>query len=89
MRWLKVQEPIYVSPAQHSLVPKVFTWRAKQHRVRVIEQFQDEWIEQAQGPVNHRTYRLRTHTGLRCSISYDGRRQLWRMESIHRAKGAS
>lgn len=87
MRLLQVHEPIRVSQTQNSLVPKAFTWRAQQHRVRVIEGFQDERIELVEGMVNRRTYRLRTHTGLRCSISYDERRQLWRIDSIH-PKGA-
>ena len=83
MRLLHVHEPIRVSQSPQTLVPKAFTWRARQHRVRVIESFQDERIELMHGMVNRRTYKLRTHTGLRCSISYDERRQLWRMESVH------
>lgn len=83
MRLLQVHEPIRVSQSEKALVPKAFTWRAKQHRVRVIESFQDERIELVQGMVIRRTYKLRTHTGMHCSISYDERRQLWRMESVH------
>jgi hypothetical protein len=83
MRMLAVHEPISVKRSQHSHAPMAFTWRTRQHRVRVIEGFNDEIIELAQGMVNRRTYRLRTHTGLRCSISYDEHRELWRMESVH------
>jgi hypothetical protein len=83
MRLLQVQEPIYRVHSSRSLVPQAFIWRTRQHRVRKIDEVKDEMIERAQGSAIRRIYRLQTHTGMRCSISYDERRQYWRMETVH------
>ena len=87
MRLLEVGEPITVVHTGHSSLPQAFTWRAQQHRVWKIETFQDERVERAQGIVNRRVIKLRTHTGMRCSISYDEGKGRWRMDAVHPGGG--
>jgi hypothetical protein len=88
MRLVQVQEPIHVIYAARTFVPKTFTWRARQHQVRKIDGVKDERIERAKGPVIRRVFRIQTHTGMRCSISYDELRRRWRMETVN-PKGES
>lgn len=86
MRLMHVYEPISVRLSSRSPVPAAFTWRKQHHRVRVIEGVADDGITQLEGTVLRRTYKLRTYTGMRCSVSYDERKQTWRLDSV-RAQG--
>jgi hypothetical protein len=83
MRLMQVHEPIRAVRCSYEHIPEAFTWRARQHRVWKIETFHDERLEQLGGVTHRRIFKLQTHTGLRCSISYDAQRGRWRMESIH------
>lgn len=82
MRLVQVREPIRVVQSSGSVVPEAFTWRARQHRIWKVDGVTDELKEQAQGLVNCRIFQIRTHGGLRCSISYDEFRKYWRLETI-------
>lgn len=86
MRLIHVNEPISVRLSNQSPVPAAFTWRRQHHRVRLIEGVTDLGVKQSDGVVIRRTYKLRTYTGMRCSVSYDERKQTWRLESV-RAQG--
>jgi hypothetical protein len=83
MRYLQVHEPISVVRLKYAHFPQAFTWRARQHRVWKIEQLSDERFEQFGGLTHRRIFKVQTHTGLRCSISFDERRGRWRMESVY------
>ena len=89
MRLVQVQEPIHVTDvAARTFVPQTFTWRARQHQVWKIDGVKDERIDRAEGPALRRVFRIRTNTGMRCSISYDELRKRWRMETVN-PKGVS
>ena len=89
MRLVQVQEPIHVTDvAARTFVPQTFTWRARQHQVWKIDGVKDERIDRAEGPALRRVFSIRTHTGMRCSISYDELRKRWRMETVN-PKGVS
>jgi hypothetical protein len=89
MRMIHVHEPIKVRQSNHSSAPLAFTWRRQQHKVRSIEGFTDEAIQQPRGAIIRRIYRVRTHTGMRCSVSYDEGRQIWRLDSVRTQGGRS
>lgn len=82
MRRLWVSEPIRVIHSPEAFVPKSFTWRAQEHRVWKVEAVQDERIERMRGAVNRKVYKVRTHRGMRCSISYDELRKRWQIDSV-------
>ena len=64
-------------------MPTEFFWRGERHVVR-------SWEARRQGPggAGRRVYRVRTATGLRCEISEDAGRGLWRMERVLRTRRA-
>jgi hypothetical protein len=89
MSLVQVREPIRVTHASNAKVPHTFTWRARQHRIWKIEGVKDEKIERAQGLAYRRLFQIRTERGMRCSISYDGHRNRWRMEAVISKGGSS
>ena len=63
--------------------PSEFFWRGQRHVVRA-------WEVRRQRPPGHagrRLYRIHTATGLRCEVSEDAGRGLWRMERVLRSRG--
>jgi hypothetical protein len=63
--------------------PAEFFWRGERHVVR-------SWEARRQRPSGRATralYRVRTASGLRCEISEDAGRGLWRMERVLRSRG--
>jgi hypothetical protein len=63
-------------------MPKEFFWRGERHLVR-------SWEARRRVPSGspaRRLYRVRTATGLRCEISEDAARGLWRMERVLRPR---
>ncbi len=86
MRLMHVHEPIRVRLSRHSPVPATFTWRSQHHRVRVVESIADDEVKQSDGIIVRRTFKLRTYTGMQCSVTFDERRQTWRLDSV-RAQG--
>jgi hypothetical protein len=83
MRSLQVHEPIRVVHSEYEQFPQAFTWRARQHRVWKIEQLTEKGFDNFDGLTRRRIFKVQTHTGLRCSISYDERRDRWSMESVY------
>ena len=88
MRLVQVQEPIRVTHTARPFVPQTFTWRARQHQVWKIDGVKNERIEHAHGSVIRSVFRIRTNSGMRCSISYDDLRKRWLMETVN-PKGES
>ncbi len=68
-------EPVWVEKLAGGGAPAGFTWRGRRHAVRQVEGWR-----QASG--SRRIFRIRTAEGMRCSISLDSERGLWRMERV-------
>lgn len=68
-------EMVWVEGLGRGGAPAGFTWRGRRHSVRQVE----GWRE-ADGSL--RVYRIRTAGGMRCLISLDPGRSVWRMERV-------
>jgi hypothetical protein len=68
-------EMVWVEGLGLSGAPAGFTWRGRRHSVRQVESWR-------QAGSSLRLYRVRTAGGMRCLISLDSRREIWRMERV-------
>jgi hypothetical protein len=68
-------EIVWVERQGGSGAPTDFTWRGRRHVVRAVEGWR------ATGGARS-LYRIRTSGGMRCLISLDSGRRIWRMERV-------
>ncbi len=87
MKLVQVYEPIQVNRSPRSILPQSFTWRARSHRVWKIDRVLEQSVERLRGPAKRRVYQIRTHRGLRCSISHDEQRNRWLLETVNAGGG--
>jgi hypothetical protein len=80
---MDVGELIQVRREARYPAPKEFYWRGRRHQVRACETAADP--RAARGGL--RLYRVRTMTGLRCTLSEDTARGQWRMERVLSSNG--
>ncbi|NIS82407.1 MAG: hypothetical protein GTO14_19865 [Anaerolineales bacterium] len=80
-------ELVVVCSTSKDVMPSEFTWRGQRHRVRSIDRYQTNTYRQRNGVEQLRLFRLRTTRGMRCLLSQDVSRGIWRMERILDGKG--
>jgi hypothetical protein len=82
MNGLLMGEPVHVTRGPGGSWPSEFTWRGRRHRVRRVESF--HWVEAkaVEGKTRVMRIRLRTTGGMRCWLSQDPGRDLWRIERV-------
>jgi hypothetical protein len=76
-------ELVQVSSFHLAGAPSEFLWRGRRHEVRSIERCHTDRRASALGSLEHRTYRLRTTGGLRCTLTQDVSSNRWQMEGVH------
>jgi len=87
MRVMSIGEPIRILKTSGELHPVEFAWRGRRHYVRTIAGYRSD-VERRGSKVRERKrYKLITADGLRCSVSFDLDRRIWRMESLTGRKG--
>lgn len=68
-------EIVWMGRLGRSGAPADFTWRGRRHTVRTVEGWREANGERS-------LYRIRTSGGMRCLISLDSGREIWRMERV-------
>jgi hypothetical protein len=80
MNGLVMGEPVGVIRGGGGVWPSEFTWRGQRHRIRRVEAFR--WVEANGGDARGARIRLRTSSGLRCWLSQEPGRDIWRIERV-------
>lgn len=82
MNGLAMGEPVSVVCGAGATWPSEFIWRGRRHHIRRVESFR--WVEAkaVEGTARGMRIRLRTAGGLRCWLSRDPGRDLWRIERV-------
>jgi len=62
--------------------PGEFYWRGRSHRVSATEEGRSVVRRQWGSLLRTQLYRVRTTTGMRCWLSFDEIRRLWRLERL-------
>jgi hypothetical protein len=69
--------------------PGEFYWRGRSYRVSVTEEGRSVIRRRSGALLRTQLYRVRTTTGMRCWLSYDEIRRLWRLERLLPGLGGS
>lgn len=81
-------EAIVMNMATEDGRPMQFTWRQNRYQVHRLESTKKNKVPSTgNGRLARRTFRIRTTSGLRCTISQDESRRNWRMERVLNARG--
>ncbi|MCJ7567434.1 MAG: DUF6504 family protein [Anaerolineales bacterium] len=87
MRAMSIGEPIRILKTSAASYPVEFAWRGRRYYVRTIEGYRSEVERRGTKVRERKRYQLVTADGLRCSVSFDLKRRIWRMESLTGRKG--
>ncbi len=75
-------ELVHIARWSKAAYPAEFTWRGRRHVVRAVEDYRVQSNGGGSPGASRRLFQLRTASGMRCLLSEDEHRGLWRLEGI-------
>lgn len=84
---VQAEERIRVHRTVMDAIPQEFTWRGRRYSVQRIEQASPRAHERGMPGLRKEFYVLQTKQGLRCRISHEPGRGIWRLEQMLGAGG--
>jgi hypothetical protein len=82
MTKLGIGELIHVESWLGGRFPRAFRWRGRRHTVRLVESDPAGAPLREGEQMDHRTYSLRTSSGLSCVLVHDRRLGTWSMKQV-------
>ncbi len=80
-------ELVHIARLSYGEIPAEFTWRGRRHVVRVVEDLRLERSDAHRSRSPRRLLRLRTSSGMRCLLSEDRNRGVWKLERVLGGQG--
>ena len=89
MKPIRTEERISIPSAMVVSLPREFIWRGRRYSVQRIERAKPMVSERRAPGSSKEFYLLQTRQGLRCRISHDPGRDVWRLEHLLGAGGGA
>lgn len=86
MSGLGIDEAVLVKSGGGGL-PTAFMWRGRRHVVRLVEACRPAPRRGGETAAVRHLYTVRTVEGMRCRLSHDAGRSVWRLESLLAGSG--
>jgi hypothetical protein len=87
MKSIRAEERIRIHGKLLEAIPQEFTWRGRRYSVQRIERMTPMANERTAPGSRKEFFVLQTKQGLRCRISHDRGRDIWRLEQLLGAGG--
>jgi hypothetical protein len=84
---VRAEERIRVHRTVMGAIPQEFTWRGRRYSVQHIEHTSPRAHERSMPGLRKEFYVLQTKQGLKCRISHELERGVWRLEQMLGAGG--